>query len=267
MSGSVSFDRAAEYYDGTRAMAPEAGRAVTELLSEELSGRGRVLEIGVGTGRIALPLHEAGTRITGIDLSLPMMDVLRSKGEGRAPLPLALADATGLPFADDSFGGAVVCHVFHLIPQWTEAAAELIRVVRPGGRVCVDWGHDAWDPLHERLADEAGIPKRFRGANSTDEIDEEFERRGATTRVLPVIRDTGRFTRSEMIDRFASGQWSWTWAADAATLREAAERTRVWATAEFGDLDETTEQVLITSWRVYDMPGAASDRERRRSAP
>ncbi|MBK5228563.1 MAG: class I SAM-dependent methyltransferase [Actinobacteria bacterium] len=195
MSGSVSFDRAAGYYDGTRSLTPEAQQAVTDLLAGELSGTGPTLEIGVGTGRIALPLHRAGTRITGIDLSRPMIDVLR------------------------------VCHVFHLIPTWTDAAAELIRVIRPGGRVCLEvgnWGHDGWKLLQEHLAEEAGIPKRF--------------------------------TYSQLLDSFASGQWSWTWAAGAAVLRDAGERTRVWAAAEFGDLDEEREHVLETSWRAYDLP-------------
>ncbi|MPZ69228.1 MAG: methyltransferase domain-containing protein, partial [Actinobacteria bacterium] len=125
MSGSVSFDRAAGYYDGTRSLSPGAEGAITELLAGQLAGLGSILEIGVGTGRISLPLHAAGIDMTGVDLSLPMMEVLRRKNGGRAPFPLGLADATRLPFADDSFGGAVVCHVFHLIPPWTEAADEL----------------------------------------------------------------------------------------------------------------------------------------------
>ena len=56
MSDSVSFDRAASFYDATRALTPEAMAAVQALLRSELQGRGRCLEIGVGTGRMALPL-------------------------------------------------------------------------------------------------------------------------------------------------------------------------------------------------------------------
>ncbi len=257
MSGSVSFDRAAGYYDGTRSLSPGAEGAVTELLAGELAGLGSILEIGVGTGRIALPLHAAGIDMTGVDLSLPMMEVLRRKNGGRAPFSLGLADATRLPFTDDSFGGAVVCHVFHLIPPWPEAAAELLRVIRPGGRICLEvgnWGHGGWDALQERLAEEAGIPKEFPGANSAEEVDAEFERLGATTRVLRVIRDAKRFTYGRLLESFGSGQWSWTWATDTETLRAAAERTRVWATAELGDLDEDIEHIVETSWRAYDLP-------------
>jgi ubiquinone/menaquinone biosynthesis C-methylase UbiE len=57
---SVCFDQAAAYYDQTRDR-PGAGRErVLDLILSELRGKGSCLDIGVGTGRIALPLVEAG---------------------------------------------------------------------------------------------------------------------------------------------------------------------------------------------------------------
>jgi SAM-dependent methyltransferase len=46
---------------------------------QELAGRGRALELGIGTGRVALPLHERGIPVTGIDASPAMLESLRSK--------------------------------------------------------------------------------------------------------------------------------------------------------------------------------------------
>src|ERR671934_67280 len=60
MNESIAFDRAAEYYDRSRSISDEAMAATVELLSAELGGRGRVLEVGVGTGLLALPLCRAG---------------------------------------------------------------------------------------------------------------------------------------------------------------------------------------------------------------
>ncbi|MDP9224593.1 MAG: class I SAM-dependent methyltransferase, partial [Actinomycetota bacterium] len=101
--GSVVFDRAAEYYDETRALTPQALAQTVEILSRELAERGRCLEIGVGTGRIGLPLHRAGMPMTGLDLSRPMMLKLREKAAGDV-FPLVQGTATTLPFRDGVFG-------------------------------------------------------------------------------------------------------------------------------------------------------------------
>lgn len=76
---SIVFDWAAEIYDSTRTLSPEPFGRVIEILAGELRGRGGVLEIGVGTGRIALPLVDRGIRIWGVDLSRKMIDKLLEK--------------------------------------------------------------------------------------------------------------------------------------------------------------------------------------------
>ena len=132
--GSVVFDRAAEYYDETRGLTPEALARTVEVLNPELAPRGRCLEIGVGTGRIGLPLYRSGVDMTGLDLSRPMMFKLLEKAEGDV-FPLVQGTATQLPFRDDAFGAGLIVHVLHLIPQWRSALDELVRVIRPGGAI------------------------------------------------------------------------------------------------------------------------------------
>src|SRR2546421_6181685 len=141
--GSIAFDQAADYYDRTRRLDPDVHAAVIDLLAGELRGRGRCLEVGVGTGRIALDLHRSGVAMAGVDLSRPMLDRLVEKGGGMAPFPLAVADATALPAPSRAFGAGLACHVLHLIPQWRAAADELVRVVAPRGVLLVDIGGDA----------------------------------------------------------------------------------------------------------------------------
>lgn len=51
---------------------------------EELAGGGRALELGVGTGRIAIPLHERGVHVAGIEASPDMISMLREKPGGEA---------------------------------------------------------------------------------------------------------------------------------------------------------------------------------------
>ncbi|CAN5123466.1 class I SAM-dependent methyltransferase [soil metagenome] len=72
---AAEFDEATDY-DGM--FAPEAINPVVDFLVE-LAGDGRALELGIGTGRIALPLAERGVPVHGIDLSEAMVARLRAK--------------------------------------------------------------------------------------------------------------------------------------------------------------------------------------------
>ncbi len=160
MSGSIRFDRAAEFYDETRSYDESLSRATTELLAAELRGRGTVLEVGVGTGLIALPLHEAGIPMRGLDISAPMMAKLVEKAGGRPPFPLVLGDATALPFSDGAVDAGLLRWVLHLIPDWREVVAELVRVVRPGGVLVIHLGAygGPWDEIHSRFEEVVGLP-------------------------------------------------------------------------------------------------------------
>ena len=140
MSESVSFDRAAGYYDRTRSLPDSLMARLIPLLLAEIPQDGRCLEIGIGTGRIALPLAGAGVAMVGIDISREMLRRLIANARRSAPRVL-IADATQLPFADDTFSSAVAAHVFHLIPSWEVAVSELLRVVRPGGIILASRGN------------------------------------------------------------------------------------------------------------------------------
>jgi ubiquinone/menaquinone biosynthesis C-methylase UbiE len=69
-SDSVVFDRAASFYDETRGFPPGEERSIAALISRvgHLGPDSRVFEIGIGTGRIALPLARHVRAVYGIDL-------------------------------------------------------------------------------------------------------------------------------------------------------------------------------------------------------
>jgi ubiquinone/menaquinone biosynthesis C-methylase UbiE len=257
VEASIPFDRAVEYYDRTRSLSPEATRRVIDLLSPELRGRHPCLEIGVGTGRIALPLWRAGVSIVGVDLSLPMLERLVANAGGRRPFPLALADALKLPFEDGAFGSALAAHVLHLVADWRAALGELLRVVRGGGVLLFDlgrWEGGWWQEVQQRFRDEAGIAPRRSRAEFTAAVDEAMLGLGAKVRELPVIEETLAVTPTDWIDRLERGEFSFTWSADADTRRGAAERVRTWAREHLGALDEPRESVRRIGWRVFDLP-------------
>jgi SAM-dependent methyltransferase len=74
---------AATYDDSSETFGSGAADAVAEVLAG-LAGRGRALELGIGTGRIALPLARRGVTVHGIDLSRAMVARLRAKRGGDA---------------------------------------------------------------------------------------------------------------------------------------------------------------------------------------
>ena len=83
---------------------PGTTDATVEFISQ-LAGKGAILELAIGTGRIALPLLRAGHRISGIEGSPDMVAKLRAKPDG-AKIPVAIGD-----FADVAVGEAFD-HVF-----------------------------------------------------------------------------------------------------------------------------------------------------------
>jgi SAM-dependent methyltransferase len=229
------------------------------MLAAELDGRGGCLEIGVGTGRFALPLHRAGVPMTGIDVSRRMMAVLLDKAGGRLPFPLAVADATRLPFADGSFGAGVACHVLHLIPDWPTAIDELLRVIRPGGVILIDRGGPSRDQFVDRVRDrfmlEAGIQRRHPGADGPRaDVEGTLVARGATVSRLPTVLAHHTATAAALIDGLEANHFSWTWSLEDASRRRAAERTRAWATQQFGALDEGHAVATSINWRAYRLP-------------
>lgn len=262
MGGSIAFDRAAETYDATRAISGEAMTRNVELLSGELAGRGRVLEVGIGTGLIALPLHEAGLDLAGTDISAPMLSKLVQKAGGRVPFPVVLGDATRMPFADGSFGGAYVRWVLHLVSDWRAVTAEVARVVTPGGVFLVNLGAYGGprEELQERFAELAGVsldPVGL-GWGDFDSLDAAMGHLGAETRELPPVGEGSDEPLAEFLLGIERGTYSWTWDIQEDLRLSVVAELRPWAEERFGPLDERRPFEHATRWRAYDLPRSRS---------
>jgi SAM-dependent methyltransferase len=128
-----SFDRVAHVYDATRAAPAHVASAVTAALlaaMRPISDAPHLLEVGIGTGRIAVPLATAGVRVTGIDISPGMLGVLRSKG---LRIDALFAEAAHPPFRNRSFDAALFVHILHLVPDAEATILATIPLLRPGG--------------------------------------------------------------------------------------------------------------------------------------
>jgi SAM-dependent methyltransferase len=253
---SVPFDQAVAYYDDTRKLTDSVQQQIIDLLVGELEGRGRTLEIGVGTGRWALPLHEQGLRLAGVDVSAPMLQVLLEKAGGTAPFALAVADATALPFKKDSFGAAFACHVFHLIPNWKQAVMELTRVIRLGGILLVDigGGHGIRSDIKKRFAELLGKTRVNVGLNGLEPFDEFISEIGLSARELPTVTYPAHYSVEEIVRGYEENKYSFTWDIKDADRLAAAYSVRKWAIGEFGDISRTIEDTNTIAWRAYDIP-------------
>ena len=244
--------------------APEASAATTELLAAEFARSRRLLEVGVGTGLLATPLIERGFRVDGIDLSQPMMMRLREKVRPPARLGLAAADATRLPFRDDSFDGAFIRHVLHLIPDWRRALEEVTRVVRPGGKFLVSITDytGLYREMQERFLAEAGGLSLGPGLHPDDHRSllramSRWESRG---RRLPTVRGRRTLTIRQFLEHIEQGHYTWTWSATKGQRAAAVRALSSWLHRRFATLDHPVEPHYAVEWWAFDLPRRPSGR-------
>src|ERR1700761_3107646 len=108
--------------------------AIARELGAQRLGRD-VLEIGVGSGSVAQQLLSAAPELawTAIDIDPHMAQAAATRLGGFSNASVKTADATAMPFPDDSFDSVVSCLMLHHIIDWEGAVAEVARVLRPGG--------------------------------------------------------------------------------------------------------------------------------------
>lgn len=216
---SVVFDRAVAFYDRTRGLPQQAETWMAQVVGEDvpLAAGSKVLEIGVGTGRIALPLARRNRyRYTGIDLSRNMMDALRAKAPA-GPIELIQGDVSRLPFSAGTFDAVVAVHVFHLVSPWQQAMDEVARVLRAGGVLLHGRStHTQESPereLREYLHSLANDHEqnRDRVLLAHDQVRIELEQRFGAPRELRTLPWKVTHTPDEILSLYGDRCWSSTW--------------------------------------------------------
>jgi demethylmenaquinone methyltransferase/2-methoxy-6-polyprenyl-1,4-benzoquinol methylase len=124
------FDLLAPIYD--RVMPPPDPARLREIL--QLPTAGHVLEAGGGTGRVSARLHPLVGRLVINDLSLPML----KKTPGKGPLLPVQAAVEHLPFPDEHFTRVFAVDALHHFGDQHRAVGELLRVLKPGGRLVIE---------------------------------------------------------------------------------------------------------------------------------
>jgi ubiquinone/menaquinone biosynthesis C-methylase UbiE len=117
------------------------GRREQENRDELVRGlRGRVLEVGAGTG-LNLGRYSEDVEVMAVEPEPTMAARAAERGrEAAASVRVLRAVAEDLPFPDDAFDAVVACYVLCSVADQTRAIEEIRRVLRPGGEVRV-WEH------------------------------------------------------------------------------------------------------------------------------
>ena len=145
------FDQLADEYDAYRGAY---SRTLYDALFEQGFKVGmEVLDVACGTGLASEPLLKRGLKVTGVDISEPMMEKGRARHKG---LEFVRGDAHELPFATRSFDAVICAQAMHWMDQ-AKALAEMTRVVRPGGRIAVWWKKMAVDEPLRAVRQSAGL--------------------------------------------------------------------------------------------------------------
>jgi ubiquinone/menaquinone biosynthesis C-methylase UbiE len=120
---------AADAYD---VFTPEASARFVQAFVElcGLSPGARVADLGCGSGAFTSQLERAGYDSVGLDISAKLIEVGRRKYPG---IEFVAGDIEHLPFPDASFDGVMLSGVVHHFPDPSPCAAEVHRVLRPGG--------------------------------------------------------------------------------------------------------------------------------------
>ncbi len=131
---------AGDYADLARTIA-----SVGELVAQSAqAGAGdSLLDVATGSGNVAIPAALAGANVTGLDLTPKLLEVARERAaEAGVQIEFVEGDAEELPFDDRSFDRVTSCFGVMFAPRHDVAAAQLVRVARPGARIVVA----AWTP-------------------------------------------------------------------------------------------------------------------------
>ncbi len=256
---SLSFDRVAHIYDGTRALPPDVPERIADAIVK-LSGathESKFFEPGIGTGRIALPFVRRGYSYTGVDISQGMLAELRAKvADFPHRLSLVEADATSLPFEDGSFYVAITSHVLHLIQDWKTALAEVRRVLRPTG-VFFYCYQDSDAPVDRRdlnrqweaiLAAHGVHPRRERGGASKTDVMETLQAQGAQLETITAAQWRDEQTVGELVRLYAERVYSSTWLIPDEVFSTAIVELREWAGRHY-----ESEDVPLPSDRRFEL--------------
>lgn len=244
------YDGIADQYDATRGYPPGVAAVIAHRLREvggEYVPEQGYIEIGAGSGRNGVPLAALGVDYTGVDESRAMLGYfaahLREVAAPRAKL--VQADAKRLPFAAASFAVGLAVHVFHLVGGWQQAADELRRVVKRGGKLLLGFDLEAADTPYaaairqwNRILDGKGVPHTVHSREEVGvQVKDYLISKGATMQQETLHLWQSQPTAAQMWHDYRFGGFCRTLDLPAAVFDAYAATLKAWLVSQHGSLD------------------------------
>ncbi len=131
-NNSIGYDDISRVYDMSRAANPETVEKLVSLL--HVGGNSALLDLGSGTGNYTAALQQIAESVTGIDISMGMIEQARAKFPA---LRFLCGDVTNLPFDSQTFDGAFAIQALHHVRKKEVFLSEVRRVLRKSGCIAI----------------------------------------------------------------------------------------------------------------------------------
>jgi len=263
------YDWIAHLYDVTRPLPRSVSEEVADCILRLVAATPDTtfLEPGIGTGRTGLPIINRGYSYTGVDISKQMMDELRRKlQQVPSNLTLLQADASSLPFEDNSFDVVLTTHVLQCLPDWLQGLSEIRRVVKPSGfylaceNLLTPHHKEFESQLRMILAQYQPAPqKQIQVQESTRPIPfgkgikQVLVEQGAIVETLTAARWRVEQTIAELLNIYQSRAFGLCWSVPDHIFFQALEEFTTWCQQHYG-----SEDVVLSSDATFDIIVARS---------
>ncbi len=143
------WDKTAKFYAFSQRSSINGYKKIIEYLSPYLKRDMDVLEIACGTGQVTFMLADKVDRLIATDFSKEMIkECMKNNEKG---VNFLVEDATNLSFSDSKFDLIVAANVLHIVPEPDKVLAEMKRVLKPDGIICVPIFVDDYRKFNLRL--------------------------------------------------------------------------------------------------------------------
>jgi SAM-dependent methyltransferase len=260
VSQRVDFSANAPFYDRRH------GAVLLQDLARQLADCGElhpgslVLDVGAGTGRVAIAFANLGYRTTALDPALQMLHRIRVKAP-ESPVRLVAGEGGRLPFAGKRFDAVILARILYLMADWEVVLQSVSDALKPGGCIFHEWGNgqadEVWVRVREKLRSlfrDAGVQTPFHpGARSEAEADPVLRQLGLVcTNELP-IGPGPDMKLDDFVEGIAAGEFSYTWRIPKSVQDSCIPLLKKWCEETF-DPAEHFPMPRELRWTIYRFP-------------